>query len=157
MDNVPGPLKILSENGWMLPPPPAPAGLYQPYTRQGGTIYVSGMLPLWEGQLQQTGPIGPDCLEQGREAARLCLRNALAVLQQEAGRDFEKLEQILFLQGYVWGKEGFSQSPEILNAASEILNVAFSARGRHARAAISVNGLPKEASVEISLVAAVQV
>ncbi|MCC5790525.1 MAG: RidA family protein [Opitutales bacterium] len=156
MEQASNPLEILQRKGWTLPPAPAPAGLYQPSVRQGQTVYISGMLPLWEGQLQQTGSIDDSDVEEGREAARFCLRNALAVLQKEAGEDFGQLEQILFLQGYVWGVEGFSRSPEILNAASEMLNEAFGERGRHARAAVSVNGLPKEASVEISLIAALR-
>ncbi|MCH8474379.1 MAG: RidA family protein [Opitutales bacterium] len=156
MEHVRNPLEILERKGWSLPPSPAPAGLYQPSVRQERTVYISGMLPLWEGQLRQTGPLDDSRIEDGREAARFCVRNALAVLQKEAGEDFGQLERVLFLQGYVWGVEGFSQSPEVLNAASEILNEAFGERGLHARAAVSVNGLPKGASVELTLIAALR-
>lgn len=116
---------------------------------------ISGMLPIRDGGLSHLGPVGEGSttVDQAREAAVDCLLNALAVLRLSAGENFEKLEQILFLQGFVYGAEGFSDSPLVLNAASEILNTIFGTRGAHARAAVSVNGLPKKAAVELTLTA----
>lgn len=160
MSDVPtqeNPLTRLAQRGLTLPSAPAPAGLYQPYTQEGSLVMISGMLPLREGRLSFLGPVGEGrtTIEEARQAAVDCLLNALAVLQESAGEDFSGLRKILFLQGFVYGVEGFSDSPLVLNAASEILNDIFGSRGAHARAAVSVNGLPKAAAVELTLTAAV--
>ncbi|HET9375006.1 MAG TPA: RidA family protein [Chthoniobacterales bacterium] len=48
---------------------------------------------------------------------------------------------------------GFTESPQIINGASDLLVELLGSRGLHARAAIRVSALPKNALVEIQMVA----
>ena len=45
--------------------------------------------------------------------------------------------------------DDFKDQPKIINPASEILSNVLGEKGKHARAAVSVNALPLGASVEI--------
>ena len=51
---------------------------------------------------------------------------------------------------------GFTQQPQVIDAASELLVQVFGEAGRHARSAVGVAELPRGVPVEIELVAAVR-
>jgi hypothetical protein len=69
-----------------LPPPPLPMATYVPAVRAGNLLFLSGVLPIRDGQLAFSGKLGRDLtVEQGMEAARLALLNALAIAKQEVG------------------------------------------------------------------------
>ena len=71
--------------------------------------------------------------------------------------DLDRVDRILSLNGYVNAVPGFAESPQVINGASDLLVELFGSRGLHARAAIGVSALPKNALVEIQMVAAAQV
>src|SRR5205085_9861499 len=69
-----------------LPPPPQPLATYIPAVRAGALLFVSGVLPMQDGQLVFSGKLGRDLtVEQGVEAAKLAILNALAIAKQELG------------------------------------------------------------------------
>src|ERR1043166_1880618 len=69
-----------------LPSPPKPLATYVPAVQAGGLLFLSGVLPMRDGQLVFSGKLGRDLtVEQGTESARLALLNALAIAQQELG------------------------------------------------------------------------
>jgi Endoribonuclease L-PSP len=70
--------------------------------------------------------------------------------------DPQRLQRIISLNGYVNAVPGFAESPQVINGASDLLVDLFGSRGLHARAAIGVSALPKNALVEIQMVAATQ-
>jgi len=70
--------------------------------------------------------------------------------------DPQRLQRIISLNGYVNAVPGFAESPQVINGASDLLVDLFGSRGLHARAAIGVSALPKNALVEIQMVAASQ-
>jgi len=47
----------LAELGLALPPPPAPAGSYVPFRIHGNTLYVSGVLPVRDGNITHAGQV----------------------------------------------------------------------------------------------------
>ena len=76
----------LKELNLELPPPPKPLATYVPAVRAGDLLFLSGVLPMRDGQLAFSGKLGRDLtLEQGMEAARIALLNALAIAKQELG------------------------------------------------------------------------
>lgn len=108
-----------------------------------------------EGQLTHTGKIGEgaNSLEYGYAAARQCALNTLANLHVAAG-SLDRVSRIVFVSGFVNGVDGFSDSPKVINGASDLFVQVFGTSvGPHARAAVSVNGLPLNASVEVQVVA----
>lgn len=146
--------KRLHELGLSLPASPAPAGNYLPFRQAGKLIYLAGVLPIRDGVLTHTGAVGAEqTVAAAQEAARVCTLNALATLNAALEGDWNQLQQIVSVTGFVQGITGFSDSPAVLNGASDLLVAVLGERGKHARAAVSVNGLPRNASVEIQIIA----
>ena len=50
----------LSELGIELPNAAAPAANYVPYVISGKTLYISGQVPFWNGELKGVGKVGKD-------------------------------------------------------------------------------------------------
>jgi enamine deaminase RidA (YjgF/YER057c/UK114 family) len=143
--------KKLAELGIVLPAAATPAFQYVPVTMHERLAFVSGQLPR-RGESLVTGKVGVDVdLEQAREAARLCILQALACLNQALGT-LDRVEKILKVTGFVASGPGFNQQPKVIDAASELLVELFGEAGRHARSAIGVAELPRNAAVEIELI-----
>ena len=135
-----------------LPPPPQPLATYVPAVQAGGLLFLSGVLPMRDGQLTFSGKLGRDLtVEQGMESARLALLNALAIARQELGT-LDRITRVVKLVGYVASAEGFVQQPQVLNGASDLLVQIFGDSGRHARVAVGAAELPRGASVEIEVI-----
>ena len=72
--------------GLELPPPPPPGGLYKPVKQAGNLLFVSGQGCTREGVPCFTGKVGAErTVEEGQEAARICVLNALSVLHDFLG------------------------------------------------------------------------
>ena len=104
------------------------------------------------GEVVFRGVVGGDLsLEVGREAAKLCLLNLLAALEGN-GIPLNSVVRVVKLTGYVQSSPEFHDQPKVLNAASELLTEIFGEAGKHARAAVGVNALPLNATVEIEAI-----
>lgn len=148
------PLEKLSALGIELPKAPAPAGNYLPYVRTGNTLYLAGTLSLLAEGEQWLGKVGDSrSVEDGYAAARTAALNALAILYAATDGDLGKVRRIALVNGFVNAISGFSESPAVINGASDFFAEVFGDSGRHARAAVAVAGLPKDATVEIQVVA----
>lgn len=148
------PLEKLSALGIELPKAPAPAGNYLPYVRTGNTLYLAGTLSLLAEGEQWLGKVGDSrSVEDGYAAARTAALNALAILHAATDGDLGKVRRIALVNGFVNAISGFSESPAVINGASDLFAEVFGDSGRHARAAVAVAGLPKDATVEIQVVA----
>jgi enamine deaminase RidA (YjgF/YER057c/UK114 family) len=147
--------KKLAELGIVLPAAAMPAFQYVPVTIHERLAFVSGQLPR-QGEALVTGKVGVDVdLEQAREAARLCILQGLACLNHVLG-SLDRVEKILKVTGFVASAPGFNQQPKVIDAASELLVLLFGEAGRHARSAIGVAELPRNAAVEIELIVALR-
>jgi enamine deaminase RidA (YjgF/YER057c/UK114 family) len=146
------PEKKLQELGLTLPQPPAAAGAYVSAVRTGNLLYLAGTLPMRDGKMVYAGKVGQEInLVQAAEAAQLCTLNALANAKAALG-SLDAVVRVVMVNGFVNGIDGFSDSPKVLNGASEFLLKVFGDAGKHARAAVSVNGLPLGAAVEVQIV-----
>jgi len=144
----------LKERGIVLPEAAPPSFNYVPVTVHGGVAYVSGQLPKVEGDIRVRGKVGDAVsLEAARGEACRCILQALACLKQALG-SLDRVERILKVTGYVASAPGFNDQPKVLDAASDLLVDAFGEAGRHARAAVGVAELPRDAAVEIEMVVA---
>ena len=147
------PEENLNRLGITLPPPPVPGGKYLPYRRVGNLVYLAGVISVNSEAGEWTGQVGNERnLEEGMQAARVCALNALAVLRSVTG-SLDDLKQLITVNGYVNAVSAYGQSPSVVNGASELLIDVLGEAGEHARAAVSVAGLPKNATVEIQVVA----
>ena len=135
-----------------LPEPPRPVATYNPFTKTGNLLFVSGQLPFVDGKLQKVGKVGNQfTVEEGQEAARRATLNALAVVKQAAG-NLDSVKQIVRLGVHVASAPGFTDQPRVANGASELLISIFGDAGRHARLALGAAELPLGAPIEIELI-----
>lgn len=149
------PEQRLEELGIELPSAPAPVASYVRTVRHGDCIYVSGQLPLLDGELVAAGKVGDAVsLENGTEAARQCAINAISALKDEIG-ELSRITRIIKITGFVASDPSFSSQPQVINGASDLFVSVFGEIGRHARSAVGVASLPLDASVEVEVIAGI--
>ena len=89
-------------------------------------------------------------VETAQRAAQLCVLNGLSCVKAAIG-SLENVERILKVTGFVASAPGFVQQPTVIDAASNLLVELFGDGGRHARSAVGVAELPRNAAVEIEI------
>lgn len=142
----------LKELGLTLPAPPKPVANYVPVVKVGDLLFLSGVLPSRDGQLVMTGKLGQELsIEQGMEACRIAVLNGLSIIKSEAG-SLDRVKQIVKVVGHIASAPGFTDQPQVLNGASDLLVSVFGDAGRHARVAVGAAELPRRAPVEIELI-----
>jgi enamine deaminase RidA (YjgF/YER057c/UK114 family) len=115
-------------------------------------LFLSGVLPFHDGKVTLTGKLGRELTtNQGRDAARTAVLNALAIARQELGT-LDGIQKVVRMVGHVASAEGFVQQPTVINGASDLLVQIFGDAGRHARVAVGAAELPLNAPVELELI-----
>lgn len=148
--------KRLEELGIALPGSPAAAGNYVASVRSGNLLFLSGTICAMDGKLTHTGQLGAEhSVESGYEAAQVCALNALANIKAALG-SLDAVARIVQVNGFVNAVSGFSDSPAVINGASDLFVKVFGETGRHTRAAVAVAGLPRNSTVEIQVVVEVR-
>lgn len=129
-------------------------GNYVPLIRDGELLYVSGQVPRVGSTVVVTGRVGAEVdLTRAQLAAKVCAMRALALLRRELG-SLERVRQVLRVTVYTQSAVDFTQQSEVADAASELLHAVLGTAGRHTRTSVGVFQLPKNASVELDLIAA---
>jgi enamine deaminase RidA (YjgF/YER057c/UK114 family) len=145
------PIARLAELGLELPAPAAPLASYVPAVRTGNQVYVSGQLPIVAGKLVATGKVGDAVTpEQGKELAERCALNLLGAVHALVG--LGQVVRVVKIVGFVASASGFTGQPEVVNGASDLLGKVFGEAGQHARSAVGVAELPRDAPVEIEAI-----
>lgn len=145
----------LTSLGLELPEAPKPVATYLPAVQTGNLLFLSGVLPIRNGQLAFTGKLGRDLtVPEGIEAAKVAILNALAIAKQELG-SLDRITRVVKVVGHVASADGFAEQPQVLNGASDLLVAIFGDAGRHARVATGAAELPRGAAVEIEVILAV--
>ena len=141
----------LDEMGVAVPPVPGPFGAYVPAKRVGDLVYVAGQLPMKGGKPLAVGQVPSRCsVEQAKAAARQCVINGLAAAATVVPLD--GITGVLRVGAFVSSDSTFTAQPQVANGASEFLLELLGEPGRHVRAAVGVNTLPLDASVEVEFV-----
>lgn len=147
----------LEELDIKLPVPPDPLGAYVPAVRSGHLLYISGQLPLRDGNLAFKGKVGAEVTEEeAYQASRIASINALAAIAKELG-GFEKLKRIIKLTGYIASAQGFNSQAAVINGASDFFFEVLGDSGKHARVAVGVSELPADSPVEIEVIAEIEI
>ena len=143
----------LQNMGIALPKVAGPFGAYVPAKQSGDLVYVAGQLPMKDGQLVATGPVPSRCsVDAAKSAARQCAINAIASVATLGDEVLDRLSGVVRVGAFISSDAGFTQQPAVANGASEFLLELFGNPGKHVRAAVGVNTLPLDASVEIEFV-----
>jgi len=130
-------------------------GNYVSLVRDGNVMYVSGQVPRVGSTVVVTGRVGEQVtLAQAQLAAKVCVMRTLVLLQRELGT-LGNVRQVLRMTVYTQSAADFTQQSEVADCASELLHFVLGESGKHTRTSVGVYQLPKNASVEIDLVASV--
>jgi enamine deaminase RidA (YjgF/YER057c/UK114 family) len=142
--------------GLEIPDVVAALASYVPAVRSGAYVYTAGQLPIVEGELAATGKVGAEVdPERAAELAKVCALNAIAAVRAEVG-ELSRVRRIVKVVGFVASAPDFSGQPQVINGASDLLGEVFGDAGKHARSAVGVAVLPRNAPVEVELIAEVE-
>ena len=87
--------KKLENLNIILPPAPAPAANYVPIVKSGNLIFVSGQIPVVNGNMI-VGKVGHNIeIEEAVAAARACGLAIIAQLNEATNSNLDKISQIV--------------------------------------------------------------
>jgi len=140
-----------------LPTAAPPAANYVPYAISGDTLWIAGQLPFADGKLEIVGAVGEAVsIERAQHAAMLCGLNILAQAKAALDGDLTRIVRCLKLGGFVNAPAGFTDHPQVINGASDLMVAVLGDAGRHARFAVGASSLPFDVAVEIDAVFAIR-
>jgi enamine deaminase RidA (YjgF/YER057c/UK114 family) len=142
---------VLAERGIELPRAmPPKAGHIEGTALSRGQLYISGMIPQWNGERRFIGKAGQEFdLGQVQEAARLSALNMLAQAKAALDGDLDRVRRVVKLKGYVAATPDFHDVTPAVNGASDLMIEVFGEAGRHARTAIGVAVMPFNVVIEV--------
>jgi enamine deaminase RidA (YjgF/YER057c/UK114 family) len=145
--------KRLADAGLTLPNAATPIANYVPAVRTGNLLFISGQLPLKDGQVSITGIVGDTVTpEQAQDAAKLCALNIIAQAKTALNGDLDRVKRVVKLTGFVAAGPSFGGHPQVINGASDVMVQVFGDAGRHSRAAVGAPSLPRNAPVEVEAI-----
>tara|TARA_S200000501_G_C20170292_1_gene459758 strand:- start:12 stop:473 length:462 start_codon:yes stop_codon:yes gene_type:complete len=143
----------LKKNNLKLPPAPDPVGSYVASKIIGNLLYVSGQISIdINGDLIK-GKLGKNLtVEEGYKAAERCALNIISQTKKVLSGDLNRILNCVKIVGFVNSTDNFIEQPKVVNGASDILVKILGDKGKHTRAAVSVNSLPLGVAVEIDAI-----
>lgn len=142
--------------GMTLTEPSPPVANYVNSVRTGNLVFMAGKGPNKPEGGYITGKVGADLtIEEGYEAGKLAAVAQLSALKGEIG-DLNNVVRIVKVLGMVNCTPDFANQPEVINGFSDTMVEVFGDRGKHARAAVGMNSLPRNISVEVEMVVEVR-
>ena len=140
----------LKELGITLPPPFPPGGSYVGAVVTGKLVYVAGQGPIVDGKPGYVGKLGRDVdIPTGQKAARQTALQILAEVEAAVPGGLDRVSRVVKLFALVNCTPDFTQQPQVINGASDLMAEVFGEAGKHARVAIGAETLPFGITVEI--------
>ena len=140
----------LAELGIEIATPAAPQANYVPFVISGNLVYVSGQVPVVDGEVRFKGKVGDDVdVATAAQAARACAMNLIAQVKAACNGDLDRVTRVVKLGGFVNCPADFTDQPKVINGASDLMADVFGEAGRHARFAVGVPVLPLGVAVEV--------
>lgn len=147
----------LGQLGITLSSPPRPVANYVPWVKTGNLVFVSGQLPVVDGTATVVGILGASVsVEQAQAAARQAGINVITQLNDACGGDLDRVVRVVKLGGFVAATADFTQYPQVMNGASDLMVEVFGEAGRHARTTVGVPSLPLNVCIEIDAIVEVR-
>ncbi|KWT96755.1 MULTISPECIES: RidA family protein [unclassified Variovorax] len=142
----------LAELGIHLPAPPKPLGIYVESVHCGKLLFLTGMLPIEDGEARYLGRVGAELdAEDGREAAHLAALNGLAVARKHLG-SLDKVARVVRLGVSIATADDFRDHPKVADGASQLLQDVFGKDRNPCRLVLGVASLPLGTPVELELI-----
>jgi enamine deaminase RidA (YjgF/YER057c/UK114 family) len=132
--------------GLSLPPAKPPVANYLGTKQSRELLFVSGRVS------QLRGEVGADVtLADAKVAARDTVLLLLAIIKEDVA-DLDRIESVEQVRGFVRSAPTFTEQPQVIDGASDLLVQLFGERGKHARTATGVSQLPFGAAVQLDMV-----
>jgi enamine deaminase RidA (YjgF/YER057c/UK114 family) len=143
----------LIELGFEVAKPIVPIANYVQTKVLNCAIYVSGQLPIKDGEVLYKGKVGVELtVEEAKKGAELCMLNILNQLVLALDDEISQIKSCIKLEIFINAIEGFEKHPEIANGASDLLVKVLGERGKHTRVALGVHSLPLNSAVEVTAI-----
>jgi enamine deaminase RidA (YjgF/YER057c/UK114 family) len=145
----------LKEKNIVLPQVPPPVANYVDAVRVGNLLFLSGNTP--DAQWKFKGKVGKDLtVQEGYETARQVGLIMLAKVRNAVG-SLDRVKRVVKVLGMVNSPEGFGDQPRVVNGFSDLMVEVFGeAKGKHARSAVGMAGLPFNNAVEVEMIVEVE-
>ncbi len=145
--------KRLENLGIILPEPIAPIANYVPFVQSGNQIFISGQLPIQNGEVKFVGKLGDEIsIEEGQKAARICAINIIANLNLACEGNLDRVKKCVKLGIFINAVSDFANHPIVANGASDLMVEVFGEKGKHARFAMGAGSLPRGVAVEVDAI-----
>ena len=136
-----------------IPKANKPVANYSPYVKTEKLIFISGQIPITDGNMLFTGKVNKDVeISSAVKAAELCMLNSFAILKDAVQNNLNLVNKCVKINVFINSDDSFVNQPEVADGASNLITKIMSPNSNHARSAVSVNSLPKNATVEIDSV-----
>ena len=136
-----------------IPKANKPVANYSPYVKTEKLIFISGQIPITDGNMLFTGKVNKDVeISSAIKAAELCMLNSFAILKDAVQNNLNLVNKCVKINVFINSDDSFVNQPEVADGASNLITKIMSPNSDHARSAVSVNSLPKNATVEIDSV-----
>lgn len=149
-DSTTAPDDNFRATGLVLPPAPAPLGVYKPSLVDGKYLYLSGHGPVLPDGKLIIGRVGLDMDKDGGKAA--AQQVALAMLATITARfgSLNKIKRVIKVLGMVNSTPDFGAHPYVINGCSELFATVWGEEdGIGVRSAVGFSSLPDNIPVEI--------
>ena len=131
-------------------------GHYAPLVRHHDELYVSGLVPRMNGEMQYPGRVGLELsLTDAQLAASISAMRGLALIVDAIG-SLDKIKSLIRITVYVKSTADFVDLSEVANGASDVFSHVLGDAGKHTRTTVGVYQLPKNAAVEVDMIAALR-
>jgi enamine deaminase RidA (YjgF/YER057c/UK114 family) len=128
-------------------------GHYAPLVRNHDELYVSGLVPRMNGRIQYPGRVGLELtLADAQAAASISAMRGLALIVDAIG-SLDKLRSLMRVTVYVKSTADFVDLSEVANGASDVFSHVLGEAGKHTRTTVGVYQLPKNAAIEVDMIA----
>ncbi|WNW13865.1 RidA family protein [Pseudomonas sp. DTU_2021_1001937_2_SI_NGA_ILE_001] len=143
----------LQKLGYRFEGMPKIGGDYVPVIQHADQVHVSGQIPRVNDSVVHPGRVGAEVsLADAQIAAQVSALRCLALLEAHLG-SLERIRRLVRMNVFVQSASDFCQQSEVANAASAIFHQVLGEAGVHTRTSVGVYQLPKNAAVEIDLLA----
>ena len=136
-----------------IPKANKPVANYSPFVKTEKLVFISGQIPITDGNMLFTGKVNKDVkISSAVKAAELCMLNSFAILKDAVHNKLSLIRRCIKINVFINSDDLFINQPKVADGASNLITKIMSPNSDHARSAVSVNSLPKNATVEIDSV-----
>ena len=149
-------LTLAKELGYDIYGENTAGGHYAPLVRHHDELYISGMVPRMNGKIQYPGRVGLELsLSDAQAAASISAMRGLALIVDAIG-SLDRIKSLVRVTVYVKSTADFVDLSEVANGASDVFSHVLGDAGKHTRTTVGVYQLPKNAAVEVDMIAALR-